>query len=100
MVQQLIAQAGWTAPDLQFRHYRDKDRVEADLVITQGSDTWGVEVKAAATVSPSDGQGLRRLADQAGSDFRGGALLYTGISTIKLATDNCFAVPLARLWDS
>lgn len=99
VVQQLRAQAGWTDPELEFWHYRDKDQVEVDLVITRGAETWGVEVKAAATVSPSDGHGLRRLADQAGKDFRGGALLYTGTSTIKLETENCFAVPVARLWD-
>src|SRR5699024_5071011 len=99
VVQQLFAQAGWTAPELKFWHYRDKDQVEVDLVMTRGTETWGVEVKAAATVSPADGRGLRRLAAQAGEDFRGGALLYAGTSTIKLGTENCFAVPLARLWD-
>ena len=46
VVQQLIAQAGWTDPDLRFWHYRDKDQVEVDLVITRGRETWGVEVKA------------------------------------------------------
>lgn len=99
VVQQLIAQAGWTAPELQFWHYRDKDQVEVDLVITRGVETWGVEIKIAATVRPSDGQGLHRLAAQAGSDFRGGAFLYAGTSTMKLETENCFAVPLAQLWD-
>lgn len=99
VVQQLIAQAGWTAPELKFWHYRDKDQVEVDLVMTRGAETWGVEVKAAATVSPADGRGLRRLAAQAGDDFQGGALLYAGTSTMRLGTENCFAVPLARLWD-
>ena len=28
VVQQLVAQAGWTDPDLRFWHYRDKDQVE------------------------------------------------------------------------
>ena len=47
VVQQLIAQATWTEPDLRFWHYRDKDRVEVDVVITRGEKTWGIEVKAA-----------------------------------------------------
>jgi predicted AAA+ superfamily ATPase len=98
-VQQLIAQAGWTAPELEFSHYRDKDQVEVDLVISRGRDVWGVEVKAAATVTPADGAGLRRLADQCGKHFRGGALLHAGNATVKLAVENCLAVPLARLWD-
>lgn len=99
VVQQLAAQAGWTDPTLQLWHYRDKDQVEVDLVLTRGRDVWGVEVKSAATASPRDGSGLRRLADQCGPDFRGGALLYTGASTLQLETDNCLAVPMARLWD-
>ncbi|MSU49684.1 MAG: DUF4143 domain-containing protein [Opitutus sp.] len=41
VVQQLIAQADWTDPDLRFWHYRDKDQVEVDLVITRGRQTWG-----------------------------------------------------------
>jgi len=99
VVQQLITQAGWAAPELSFWHYRDKDQVEVDLVITRGRDVWGVEVKAAATATPADGHGLRRLAAQAGKGFRGGVLLYAGTSTLPLETDHCLAVPVARLWD-
>ncbi len=99
VVQQLAAQAGWTDPALQLWHYRDKDQVEVDLVLTRGREVWGVEVKAAATATPRDGSGLRRLADQCGPDFRGGALLYAGTSTLPLEIDNCLAVPMARLWD-
>lgn len=99
VVQQIIAQAGWTDRDLRFFHYRDKDQVEVDLVITRGRETWGVEIKAAATVSPADGRGLRRLAEQAGNDFRGGVLLHSGTSTLPLDVRHCVAAPLARLWD-
>jgi len=99
VVQQLIAQAGWTAPELEFWHYRDKDQVEVDLVITRGQDAWGVEIKAAATATPADGHGLRRLAAQAGKNFQGGVLLYAGASTFPLETERCLAVPLTRLWD-
>jgi hypothetical protein len=42
-VQQIIAQAGWTDPDLRFWHYRDTDHVEVDLVITRGRQTWSVQ---------------------------------------------------------
>lgn len=99
VVQQLVAQGGWTDPDLQFFHYRDKDQVEVDCVITRGRDVWGVEVKAAATVNPSDGKGLRRLADQAGAGFQGGVLLYDGQSVFQLGDKRIRAVPLARLWE-
>lgn len=99
VVEQFVAQAGWTDPDLRFWHYRDKDQVEVDLVITRGRETWGVEIKAAATATPSDGRGLRRLAEQCGSDYRGGVLLYAGASTFKLDEAGNLAAPLARLWD-
>jgi len=98
VVQQLIAQAGWTDPDLRFWHYRDKDQVEVDLVLTHGRQTWGVEVKAGATVTPADGNGLRRLAEQCGKDFQGGMILYAGTSTLPSADRRVLAVPLSELW--
>ena len=98
-VQQIIAQAAWTDPDLRFWHYRDKDQVEVDLVITRGRHTWGVEVKAGATVNPSDGRGLLRLAERCGRDFRGGMILHAGVSTLPLSDRRLLAVPLAALWE-
>ncbi len=98
VVQQLIAQSGWTDPDLQFSHYRDKDQVEVDLVINRGRQTWGVEVKASSSVTPGDGHGLRRLADQCGRDFQGGVVFHSGTSTFALGDPRLLAVPLRRLW--
>jgi predicted AAA+ superfamily ATPase len=97
-LQQLVAQAGWTDPELRFWHYRDKDQVEVDVVITRGRTVWGVEIKAAATVSPGDGRGLRRLAEQCGKTFQGGIVLYVGTSTLPTADPRVLAVPLAELW--
>jgi len=57
-----------------------------------------VEVKA-ASVTPADGAGLRRLAERCSKHFRGGVVLHAGNATIKLAAENCLAVPLTRLWD-
>jgi len=99
VVQQLMAQGACTDPDLRFWHYRDKDQVEVDLVITKGRKTWGVEVKAGATAMPADGQGLRRLADRAGRDWQGGVLLYAGQSAFPMDGAHDLAVPLTWLWD-
>jgi uncharacterized protein len=41
VAQQIITQAGWPDPDLRFWHYRDKDQVEVDLIITRGRQTCG-----------------------------------------------------------
>lgn len=99
VLQQLTAQAGRIAPELQFWHYRDKDGDEVDVVITQGKQTWGVEIKAAASVTVRDGQGLRRLAEHCGKQFQGGVLLYSGTSILPLGDPRLFALPLAQLWE-
>ena len=99
VVQQLIAQAAWTEPDLRFWHYRDKDRVEVDIVITRGRKTWGIEVKASRALTPGDGNGLVRLADRCGEDFESGVLLYAGRDRLPLADERILAVPLSELWE-
>lgn len=98
VVQQLIAQAAWTDTDLRFWHYRDKDQFEVDLVITRGARTWGVEVKASATVTAGDGRGLRRLAERCGDDFQCGIVLYDGPDLLPLRGGRLLAVPISRLW--
>ena len=98
VLHQLVAQAGWTDTDLRFWHYRDKDHIEVDVVITRGRQVWGVEVKAGATVTAGDGHGLRRLAEQSGKHFQGGVILYAGTSTLPTADPRILAVPLAELW--
>ena len=99
VVQQLVAQAGWTDPDLRFWHFRDKDRVEVDVVVTRGRKTWGIEVKAAAAVTSGDGRGLVRLAERCGDDFESGTLLYAGRDVFPLRDERLHAVPLSRLWE-
>jgi len=99
VVQQLIAQGAWTDPDSRFWHYRDKDQVEVDVVITRGRKTWGVEVKAARSLASGDGQGLSRLAEHSGKDFQQGIVFYTGGDRLPLADKRMLAVPLAELWE-
>ena len=98
VLQQLVAQAGWTDPELAFWHYRDKEGTEVDVVITRGRKVWGIEVKAAMTLNEADGRGLRRLADAAGRNFQGGAVLYAGSSTLPTTDRRIVAAPLAALW--
>ncbi len=98
VVQQITAQAAWLEEPLQLSHYRDKDQVEVDIVIEQGRDVWGIEVKKAASIQPKDGKGLQRLAVQTGKHFKGGALLYCGNNCLPLKTPDCYAVPMSWLW--
>ena len=99
VVQQLVAQAAWTDPDLRFWRYRDKDRVEVDVVVTRGVKTWGIEVKAGATIGPGDGRGLRRLADRCGEDFEFGVMFYAGRHVLPLGDPRMLAAPLSELWE-
>ena len=100
VIQQISIQAGQIEPKTRMWHYRDKDKIEVDCVLTQGAQTWGIEVKAAATVQSSDNRGLRRLSEQAGRDFQGGIVFYDGESILPLDRDlKLFAVPISRLWE-
>ena len=48
-------------------HYRDKDQVEVDFVLEDSlRQVIGVEVKAAAQVSPQDFKGLKRFVSAGG----------------------------------
>jgi hypothetical protein len=98
VIQQVIAQAGWTDQDVRFWHYRDKDQVEIDLVLTRGKQIWGLEVKAASTVQPGDARGLMRLAELSGTNFQSGVVLYSGNNLIPLSGPKIIAAPLRLLW--
>ena len=99
VVQQLIAQAAWTDPDLRFWHYRDRDGHEVDLVMTRGRETWGVEVKAATGVEPRDTRGLLRLAAACGRDFRGGVVICIGEGVWRLGDPRIHSVGVNELWE-
>ena len=99
VLQQLIAQAGWTDSRLKFWHYRDRDQVDVDCIITRSAAVWGVEVKSARSANKADTKGLRRLAEQAGKDFQIGIVFYTGESILRLGDGPFFAMPISRLWE-
>lgn len=99
VVQQLIAQAGWSLPQLRFWHYRDKDKNEVDCVLTQGRKLWGAEIKLSQTVSQSDAKGLKQLARYAGKDFQSGIVFYEGNDILTLESERILAVPIAKLWE-
>jgi hypothetical protein len=56
-----------------------------------------VEVKASASMRPSDWRTLARLRDARDKRFRCGVILHTGESTVPLS-DRIFAVPISGLW--
>jgi predicted AAA+ superfamily ATPase len=99
VLQQIVSQAGWTRPDIGLWHYRDKDQVEVDCVISAGRRVWGAEIKLKQSVSRADTKGLTRLAALCGDDFAGGVVFYDGTDVLPLGQPRLLAVPLAFLWD-
>lgn len=96
---ELRRQASWHPDPLQLYHFRDRDGFEVDLVIEHGAQAIaGVEVKAAATVTPRDFRGLRKLRDAVGERFKCGVVLYDGETTAGFG-DRLFAVPVRGLWE-
>ena len=95
---ELRKQASWLEQPPSFYHYRDKDKVEVDIIIEAAlGDCFAVEVKASATLSSKDFTGLRRFKKVAGERFKLGILLYDGDHTTAFG-DKLYAVPLAALW--
>ena len=88
---------GQSPHPVSITHYRDRDKVEVDFVIERAGRTVGIEVKAAATVSPGDFRGLKRLRDAAGNAFACGIVLHDG-ERIQRTGDKCFAMPVSQLW--
>ena len=95
----MIAMAGWTDPDLRFWHYRDKDQVEVDLILSRGNKIWAAEIKSARTVGASDTKGLQRLAALEGNNFQGGIVLHDGDTVLPLCQGAFLAVPISKLWE-
>ncbi|MGH3110291.1 MAG: ATP-binding protein [Gaiellaceae bacterium] len=78
-------------------HYR-RDRDEIDIVLeSMSGDIVAVEVKAAATIHPTDYRALVKLRDARADRFVAGAVVYTGASTIPLA-DRIWGIPISGLW--
>ena len=96
--QELRRQASWHEETISFSHFRDKDKVEVDIVLECAGRLAGVEVKAAATVTGDDFKGLRKLQDAAHKSFAAGVVLYDGGAVVPFGNRLC-AVPVSRLWE-
>jgi predicted AAA+ superfamily ATPase len=95
---ELLKHATTADGDYSLMYYRDTDQFEVDLVIENAAGQLvGVEVKAAATVKPSDLRGLKKWSGLAGERFKMGVVLYDGDETLPLG-DGLWAAPLSTLW--
>jgi len=78
--------------------FRDYQQREVDFVVENpAGQVIGVEVKAAASLSLKDFNGLKHFAQIAGDDFVRGILLYDG-DTVQAVGEKLLAMPLSSLW--
>ncbi len=94
--QELRKYADWFETDLKFYHFRNKDKVEVDIIIEQGRQLAGIEVKASATITQSDFKGLNKLKEACGERFSAGVVFYDGENILPFG-EKLFAVPISLL---
>lgn len=98
VVMELMKQATWSDPDVQFYYYRTADGNEVDIVLEQRDGTLvGIEVKSGSTIDPSARKGFNALAESAGKKFHRGIILYAGAATVSYGK-NIVATPIESLW--
>jgi len=95
---ELKKQASWSAEHIDFYHYRDKDKVEIDLILeNQLGDCVAIEIKASATVVGKDFNGIKKFKKIAGEKFKKGIVLYDGKEILHFG-DMLLAIPISALW--
>lgn len=100
VVNELRRQASAMDQALNFSHYRDSRGREVDLLIERPDGRIiAVEIKAGATVRPTDAKWLAWLRDLIGDRFEIGLVLYTGSAPLPVA-NRIVALPLSYLWAS
>jgi len=98
-VNELRRQASAMGQALNFSHYRDSRGREVDLLIERPDGRIiAVEIKAGATVRPTDAKWLAWLRDLIGDRFEAGLVLCTGSAPLPVA-DRVVALPLSYLWE-
>lgn len=96
---ELMRQAAFSDARVRISHFRSTS-AEVDLVLEDAAGRLvGVEVKATASPSSADFQGLRTFAERAGARFLRGVLLHTGSASAPFG-EGMWAAPVSELWRS
>lgn len=99
VVNEIRRLATWCDDTIEFSFYRDKDKVEIDLILENYVGNFiAIEIKASATVTSSDFQGLRKFQNLVGKKFEMGFILYDGDHTSQHG-DKLYSVPIGCLWE-
>lgn len=94
--QELRKYADWHDELLSFYHFRNKDKVEVDIIIEQNRKLVGIEIKAAASITTSDFKGLRKLQAATADQFAAGVVFYDGENILPFG-EKLFALPISML---
>ena len=99
VIAQLQAQSAVSGTRYRLSHLRERDgRREVDVIAElAGGRVVGVEIKAAASVRPSDARHLSWLGEKMQERFAGGVVLHTGRDTFELGK-RILAAPISTLW--
>jgi predicted AAA+ superfamily ATPase len=98
VVGELRKQLSWNEPRTALHHFRTAAGSEVDVVLERpDGSVAAVEVKASATVGPTDFAPLKALREQLGPRFLAGVVLYLGDQVIPFG-DQLWLVPLPALW--
>jgi uncharacterized protein len=99
IVMEIIKQLSWSGLYLKPYHFSVHSGAEVDLILEdKKKHLYGIEIKSTASVSQSDFNGLKRLAEIAGKKFQRGIVLYGGEHMIGGFGENLQAVPISALW--
>ena len=94
--QELRKYADWQNESVNFYHFRNKDKVEVDIIMEKNRKLAGIEIKAAATVTQSDFKSLSKLKEACGEQFAAGVVFYDGDKILPFGA-KLIAVPISLL---
>lgn len=96
---ELARQSTWSEVDFKLSHFRESGGTEVDLALTgPAGQVVGIEVKATTSVMAKHFNGLRKMRDRVGDDFRLGIVLHTGQRAWSFG-DDMVALPVGALWE-
>lgn len=85
--------ASWMDEEIHFFHFRNKDKLEVDIMLQQEQQFIGIEIKSAQTVQAKDFKGLIKLKNSLQGNFMGGIVFYDGARILPFG-DKLYAMPL------
>ena len=90
----------WSLGPIELFHYRDRNGLEADLMMElPDGRVAAVEVKASMTVGSNDWANLKKLRDLMGDQFAQGIVFYAGSQALPVG-DRLHIRPIEALWKS